>query len=313
MTTINEIINEVDRKIRIERTYLQKKHKNGIFDFQTSGIELEPYNVDHERIIYPLVETMLGNNTNIDVIEDVYLLKESKKVYQLRKDYFDTGVLGRTLLLDNNGEFVFTEYYKNILPQSYNLKLNLPEDEVLKLKILNSLSCCESSVNSNYELEMSIHFPDPIRTEMKRLNPGIKFNSKTRLPLEKISKDLSWTEIQTNIKNLIDRLDDTCVNIFNRVDYISFLTQNGSEIQTTVNNLSNEDRNNFRNFHKDNQDWFSLIVEAIDLTQNHYYKNRVNPEKSKQQAKNMQEIMDYMVMNIVVNSAKNNIVKKKKI
>lgn len=315
MVTIDKIIEEVDRKIRVERIYLHKAHKNGIFDFQLSGNNFEPYKVDHERIIYPLIENIIGNSEkSIDIIQDVYLLKEPLIVSKLDKDYFNAGVLGRTLLLDKEGTFVFTEYYKNIKPQSYSFKLVLPNDEELKLKALNRLAYGGSrSVNVDKILEASIHFPEPLRNEMKSLNPDMRFNSKSKFSLEKDYRDLSWKEIQINIKNLIDRLDDTCVNIFNRVDYINYLTNNVAEIKSTVDNLDQEDRDQFKEFYKKNKDWFNLIVPAIDLTQNQYYKDRVNSKSIKEQAQKMQEIMQYIVINIIVDNAPKNNGKKNKL
>lgn len=312
MTSINEIIAEVDRKIKVERVYLHKKHKNGIFDFQLSGIEFEPYEVSHDKYVYPLVENLINNaNKSIEIIQDVYLLKDIE-VYKLPKDYFNSGILAKTLLLDKEGLFVLTEYYRSIPPQNYTFKLELPVDENMQLKALNTLSYSSRNFNNNI-IQMSIHFPEYLRHEMKLLNPGVKFNSKTQFVLEKAEVDLTWEQINHSIKVLVDRLDDSCVNIFNRVDHINFLTNNVEEIKSVIDNLSNEDRQQFKDYYKEKKDWFNLIVEAIDLTQNNFYKQHVDHAKIKSQAERINEVMHYIAINVLVENNQKNLVKKHKI
>lgn len=312
MLTINEIIKEVDRKIRVERMYLHKKHQNGIFDFQLSGVEFEPYEVSHEKYIYPLIEKMINNtNNSIDIIQDVYLLNDIES-YKLPQDYFNSGILAKTLLLDKEGLFVLTQYYRNITPQNYTFKLELPIDEEMHLKVLNRLAYSNRELSSNI-LQMSIHLPEPLHHEMKRLNPGMRFNSKTQFVLEKEDIDLTWTQINHSIKVLVERLDDTCVNIFNRVDHINFLTNNVEEIKYVIDNISNEDRQQFKKYYKDNKDWFNLIVEAIDLTQNKFYKTYVDPAKIKIQAERINEVLHYIALNVLVDNAPKENIKKNKI
>lgn len=310
---IEEIINAVDRKIRLERIYLQKKHKNGLFDFQNVGISFEPYNVEHERIIYPLVEKMTVDEFHLsEDILDIYLLKEYN-IEKLHKNYFNTGVLGRTILLDKEGTFVLTEYYKNIQPQNYTFKLHIPEEN--KLDALNRLSYSIDKVfiNKNHEkeLHMNVHFHEQLRQDMKRLNPDLTFNRNTCLVLKKEIKKLVWKDIETNIKNLISRLDDTCVNIFNRVDYINYLTENVDEIKNTIDHLNDTEKQTFKEYYLQNKDWFGLIFEAIDLTNNKIYQHLLNNEQNKIQAKKVEDVMNYLVYHIVLDNKVVETVKRK--
>jgi hypothetical protein len=300
MTTINEIINAVDYEIKVKRVYLHKKHKNGIFDFQLFGEKLEPYQVLHDKMIYPVINNLIGNKENsIDIMQDVYLLKEWE-TDDLPNNYFKNGVLARTILLNKDGLFALTNYYKTIAPQSYVLKLELPVDEKIQMQVLQKLAYSLKSTVENKYLEIDIHLPEPARTQMKLLNPGMRFNSKSRFYLEKLQNNITWKEVKNSIVSIINKLDDKCVNIFNRIDHINFLTNNIDEIKDVIDNLTLEEKQDFKTFHKENKDWFNLIVEGIDLTKNKYYKDLVNEEEVKQQSSDINEIIQYITLHVIL-------------
>lgn len=311
MPTIKQIIYEVDKEIKIKRSYLHKKHRNGIFDFQLSQEQVEPYKVEHDKYIYPFVKTLLGEQS-YNEIQDIYLLV-NYNADNFYKEYFNTGRLARTVLLNKTGLLVVTEYYKNVAPQNYAYKFTIPEDPVLQLTVLQKLAYQGAKLEDSMELELYIHFKEDLRQIMKQLNPGVKFNTDSKFPLQKQTNDITWKEVKLAVVGLVNKLDDTCVNIFNRVDYINFLSDNVSEIKLAIDEMNIADRQEFIKFHSDNKDWFGLIVEAIDLTKNKTYKDYVDHDKVKEQAKRIGEVMQYIILNVITDSTPKVEVKKKKI
>lgn len=310
MLKVEEIINAVDKEIKIKRLYLHKKHKNGIFNFQKFGLEYEPYDVKYEKVIKPFILKLMDVKEDINYgIKDIYLLDDS---YPTDIDSFlHNGILTRTILLDKQGNIVLTNYYKNVAPQHYTYTLKLPEKEELRKTILERFEMGFRGLNKDNCMFFDIHLPKEARKEFKALNPEIDLK-KHWMKLKKQDNIITWKDVNQSVISIISKLDDTCVNILNRIDYINFLANNVSEIKNAIDKVTPEEKSIFKKYNDDNKDWFNLIVEAIDLTKNSFYKQFVDVEVIKEQASNINEIIQYITLNIILDSNKQ-VVKKNKI
>lgn len=304
-----EIINKVDKEIKNKRLYLSKEHRNGIFNFQEFYDKYVPYYVDKEKKLQPILNDTL---TQINKIDDVrFNAINIHDYYKFAEHFLNEGVIAKTLLVDKNGNVILSYYYKNLVPKNYIGKINIPEHEnILIGNFLYHISeGVEHKIDDIIELELKTHFHESIRKLFKIENKNFSSRIFT-LKLEKENKPINLNEIISNLKIIIDRLDDTCFNIFTRVDRLNYLLEHKQEIKNLLQeNFNSQDREKFNQFYNEQKEWFYLLSEAIDLTRNKYYKDKVDEKIMKNQTKELNELIQFISYSLYLNNE--NVNKKK--
>lgn len=305
MNLLLNIIEKIDNEIKGKRLYLTKEHKNGIFNFQEYYDKYVPYYVDYNKKLEPLI-TEIRNKTN-EVGNTKFNSVKISDYDNFVESFLTKGVIAKTLLIDKEGNVILTHYSKNIEPINYIGKINVPKNENLENgSFLYQIS--EANIeeyNEEISVELKTYFPENIRKLFKVENEN--FSSRIfKLNLEKENKPINLNDVLFNLKIIIERLDDTCFNIFTRVDRLNYLLENRKEIQKIMQkNFNSQERENFNQFYNENKEWFYLLTEAIDLTRNKYYKEIVIEKEIKKQTEELNEIIQFISYSLYLSSEKN--------
>lgn len=302
MNILLEIINNIDKEIKNKRLYLSKEHKNGIFNFQEFYDKYVPYFVDKEKKLQPIIN---DEQTKVNKLDEVKFTSINiYNYYEFVENFLTEGIIAKTLLMDKEGQIILTHYYKNIEPQNYISKIKVPDNELTKTgNFLYHISEARLYKENDYiELELSTHFYENIRKLFKSENENFS-SRKFNLKLEKEVKEININDILLNLKTIIERLDDTCFNIFTRVDRINFLLENKKEIKNIIQEtFSQQDKESFNKFYEEKKEWFYLLAEAIDLTRNKYYKDKIEKKLMKSQTKEINELVQFISYTLYLNS-----------
>lgn len=319
---VKKIISEIDWEIKMRRLYLLKEHKKGRFDFQTFLNDFKPYHVNN-ILLQPLIEQKLTEiNKNFEHSDTITNPKNIKYMLHPEKNthnFLEHGVLFCSVFITPENEFYYTQYYRNLSPQTFMAKLNSPtssKEQETWQEILQKVSygMIETYADEKDLVILCYHLNSGASEIMKRYNPQNFKRSTNRLtlPMEDINPALTWKEIRTLLNILIQKLDDTCMNILNRADVVNFIVRHADEIKQLLPNITQEEKEDFKHFYEQQKDWFYLLPQAIDLTQNRYYSKIVNPEHTREVATTLHDIIQFMALQITMNDKKN-VIKKIKI
>lgn len=264
---LNEIIFNIDKKIKSEELYKSKAYHQSNFNFQLKNNKVEPYHVKSLQSIAK--EEIKQHSLKAIVMEDMF-------ADSIKSKFFNEGVVARLNLLTEEGYIVAIRFFKNISPEIFYVKIRLDDSNFLKE--LKKSKCHVTSILFAEELpayitiELNSDFNKKDEFLINNQHAKLKKNgNEINFLSEEIKNEIEWETLFNYLKEIVKSSDDDCPSIFNRMDYLYWMHHHKEEINELISSLSTAQKNEFESFFTLNKSKLDNINNKLNLSENEYY------------------------------------------